>query len=230
VVEALSIWAYHWRLIDQLFSVSASTSPFTGRALPEPTTFKVSVENGSGIALQAQNVAAGLAAKGYRVSTVGERTPTGPLTETVVWYGGAPPPVNANWKNPGLEGAQSIMGQLEGPAIMGYNPALVTLGALVTVQTGTGLTLKPTEPTTATTLKSTTSSFTSSSLPTLAIQLAAANSTSSTTTTTTTTTIPDPGGIASNSNFGSPRATNPTLEAWDSRACNAAGTGPSSAP
>lgn len=99
-------------------------------------------------------MANGLRAKRYRVAAVGDRTPTGPLTETVVWYGGAPPPANANWKNPGLEAAQAVMNQLEGPDIMGYNPSLVTPGALVTVQTGTGLTLKRTNPSTvATTTK-----------------------------------------------------------------------------
>ena len=208
-------------LIDQLFGVSASMSPFTQTQLPAPATFKVSVENGSGLANQAQSIASGLRAKGYRIMAVGDRTPTGPLTETVVWYGGVAPPANANWKNPGLEAAQSVMGQLEGPAIMGYDPAEVTPGALVTVQTGTGLTLTPLSKVPA--KKVSASALVRSSV---FVELAASSSSSA----LTPTTIPDPSGIASNPNFGAPSATNPALEPWDPRACNAAGTGPSTTP
>lgn len=175
---------------------------------------------------QAQSVAAGLAAKGYHIAAVGDRVPTGPLTETVVRYGGVAPPANADWKNPGLEAAQSVMSQLEGPAIIGYNPALVTPGALVTVQTGSGLTLKPTVRTNVTaTTKAVTSSVRTTSLASNFIELASSSTGSS-----TTTTIPDPSGIASNPNFGVPSATNPSLEPWDPRACNAAGTSPSTTP
>jgi LCP family protein required for cell wall assembly len=216
-------------LIDQLFGASSGTSPFTEKALPAPSTFKVSVQNGSGATNQAATIAAGLTAKGYVVSSVGDRTPTGPLPETVVWYGGTPPPDTGDWRNPGLEAAQSVMSQIEGPAIMGYNPSEVTPGALVTVQTGIGLTLKPNVTTTPTTLKASTSALTSSSptltpysssLDALVVELAASSSS------TTTTTVPDPSGISSNPDLGTPSATNPTLEPWDPRACNAAGTGP----
>lgn len=126
-----------YNLVDQIFGVSMQMSPFSDRALPGPSTFRISVENGSGLVHQARNIAANLSSKGFRVIAAGDRTPTGPLTETLVWYGGAPPPAHANWENPALEAAQSVMSQLEGPAIMGYNPSLVTPGALVTVQTGT---------------------------------------------------------------------------------------------
>jgi LCP family protein required for cell wall assembly len=190
-----------YSLIDQLFGASSGESPFTGKALPAPSTFKIAVENGSGVANQAATVAAGFRAKGYRVSAVGDRTPTGPITETMVWYGGTPPPVNTDWKNPGLEAAQSVMSQIEGPAIMGYNPSEVIPGALVTVQTGTALTLKSIVSTKAPTVK-----------------------------TTTTTSVLDPSGIKSNPNLGTPSVTNPVLEPWDPRACNAAGTGPATKP
>ncbi|MBU6515898.1 MAG: LCP family protein [Acidobacteriota bacterium] len=223
-----------YSLIDQLFGVSIDQSPFTGRALPAPGSFKISVENGSGITNQATTVAAAFTAKGYRVASIGDRTPTGPIPETVVWYGGAAPPLHADWKNPGLEAAQSVMSQIEGPAIMGYNPSLVTPGALVTVQTGVGLTLKPTTPpasTTTTTPVANTSSWsppsssTSSSLGGFLVQMAAGSSSL-----TTTTTVPDPVGIATNPALGTPSATNPGLKPWDPRACNAAGTGPAPTP
>ena len=219
-----------YSLIDQLFGVSTSMSTFTGKALPAPSTFKISVENGSGIANQATTIAAGLTSKGYSVSATGDRTPTGPIPETMVWYGGPPPPDNADWKNPGLEAAQSIMSQIEGPAIMGYNPSEVTPGALVTVQTGTGLTLKPAVSTTTSTVKTSTTAFTSTrgsgTSASFLVELAA----SSTSTSTTTTTIPDPSGIKSNPNLGTPNPTNPALQPWDPRACNATGTGPATTP
>ncbi len=112
-----------YSLIDQLFGASMSMSTFTGKALPTPSTFKISVESGSGIANEATTIAPGVTSKGYRVLATGVRTPTGPIPETMVWYGGSPPPDNADWKNPGLEAAQSVMSQIEGPAIMGYNPS-----------------------------------------------------------------------------------------------------------
>jgi len=218
-----------YSLIDQLFGASMSMSTFTGKALPAPSTFKISVENGSGVVNQAALIAAGLTSKGYHVSATGDRTPTGPIPETMVWYGGPPPPDHADWINPGLEAAQSVMSQIEGPAIMGYNPSEVTPGALVTVQTGTGLTLKPSvATTTTTTLKTSTAAFTPTSggsIASLMVELAASSTSS-----TTTTTIPDPSGIKSNPNLGTPSATNPTLEPWDPRACNAAGTGPAPTP
>jgi LCP family protein required for cell wall assembly len=219
-----------YSLIDELFGASVGVSPFTSRALPAPSTFKISVENGSGIANQAAAVATGFTTKGYRVSAMGDHIPTGPITETMVWYGGTPPPDNTDWQNPGLEAAQSVMSQIEGPAIMGYNPSEVTPGALVTVQTGTGLTLKPTVATTRSTLKTSTAAFTSTRgsgmMASFLVELAA----STTSTSTTPTTIPDPSGIKSNPNLGTPSPTNPTLEPWDPRACNAAGTGPATTP
>jgi hypothetical protein len=217
-----------YSLINTLFGASTGMSTFTGKALPAPSTFKISVEIGSGLANQGATIAAGFTAKGYRASATGDRTPTGPIPETMVWYGGTPPPDNSDWKNPGLEAAQSVMSQIEGPASMGYNPSEVTPGSLVTVQTGTGLTLKPTVATTATTVKAGTSAYTSTttSLMSIIVELAA----SSTSTSTTTTTVPDPSGIASNPNLGTPSSTNPTLEPWDPRPCNSAGTGPAALP
>jgi hypothetical protein len=59
------------------------------------------------------------------------------------------------------------------------------------------------------------------------VELAASSTSSSSTTTTT---ILDPTGIKTNPNLGTPSATNPTLQPWDPRACNAAGTGPAPTP
>ncbi len=114
----------------------------------------------------------------------GDRTPTSPIPETMVWYGGTPPPHNADWKNPELEAAQSVMSQIEGPTIKGYKPSEVTLGAVVTVQTGTGLTLKPAVSTTTSNVKTNTTAFTETTVSrTMASFLVevAASSTSTTT-------------------------------------------------
>ena len=216
-----------YSLIDQLFGASMAMSPFTSQALPAPSSFKISVENGSGIANQAATIAAGLTSRGYHVVGIGDRTPTGPIPETVVWYGGTPPPDTGDWKNPGLEAAQSVMSRIEGPAIMGYNPAEVTPGALVTVQTGTGLTLKPTVTATTTTRTTGASPSATTSSATLA---SFTTRLTSNTPPVSSTTIPDPSGIKSNPNLGTPSATNPTLQPWDPRACNAAGTGPAPTP
>ena len=144
------------------------------------------------------------------VST-GDVTPDGPVSETVVWYGGSPPPPNGDWKSPQLAAAQAVLAELQGPAILGYNPKDVTPGAEVTVQTGTGLSVSAPvtkAPTTTTTLKKH-SGTTTTIAPSV-----------------TTTTVYVPPGLRGNGLFTTPSSVNPTLEPWDPRACNAAGTGP----
>jgi len=190
--------------VNQIFGVASGDNSFTGATLPAPSSFTMSVENGTGVANQAATTAQQLSAKGFRVASTGDVTPDGPVSETVVWYGGPPPPAHGNWMNPGLAAAQTVLNQLQGPAILGYNPANVTAGSLVTLQTGTGMTVKP-----ATTSTTSTSA-----------------SKSTTTTVATTSTQYDPPGIKSNSVFTAPSSVNEALEPWDPRACNAAGTGP----
>ena len=128
------------------------------------------------------------------------------MDETVVWYGGPPPPPNGNWNSPGLAAAQAVFAQLQGPVILGYNPKEVTPGALVTLQTGTDVTVRPTPHTTTHKKTSTTST-------TLARG-------------TTTTTVYDPPGVKTNNQFSAPSSVNTALAPYDPRACNAAGTGP----
>ncbi len=195
--------------VDQIFDVGAGDSPFTGAALPKPASVKVAVENGTGVTNQAAAVATPLHRWGFDIVATGDVTPDGPVSETVVWYGGSPPPANGDWKSPQLAAAQAVLAKLQGPAILGYNPKDVTPGAEVTVQTGTGLTVSaPVAVTTTTTLKKS----------------------SATTTTTrssvTTTSVYVPPGIKGNGDFTPPSSVNPTLEPWDPRACNPAGTGP----
>jgi len=100
---------------------------------------------------------------------------------------------------------------------------MVTKGAAVTVETGTDLSVTTTvvPATTTTTLKSSSTTTTSTKKVTSTTM-----STTSTTTSTTTTTIYDPPGVSTNTDFSAPNPTNPALEPYDPRACNAAGTGP----
>ncbi len=202
--------------LNRIFGVAAGFSSFTGKRLPSASSFPLSVENGTGVTNQAALVARQLTAKGFRVTATGTATPVGPVSETVVWYGGPPPPATGNWTNPALAAAQAVFAELQGPVILGYNPKEVTTGALVTVQTGTDLTVKSAK--SAAKTKSATKTATGG-----AKTKSAAKSTS-------TTTVYDPPGVGTNNSFSAPSPTNPTLEPWDPRACNAAGTGPAGAP
>ncbi len=182
--------------INSVFDVATNQNSFNYETLPKPQTFTLSVENGSNVAGQAQRIATSLSARGFRIRATGTRTPVGKANETVVWYGGSPPPTNANWVSPSLAAAQSVLRQLTGPAILGYDPSEVTPGALVTVQTGDDLGIVSKSTPVKTTKKKTG-------------------------VTTTTTTLLPTSGV-----FSAPTSTNQALEPYDPRACNAAHNGP----
>ena len=190
--------------VNKIFNVTAGMNSFTGTALPSPSSLKITVENGTGAANQAASIANPLRAKGFHVISTGNITSPGPVSESVVWYGGPPPPAHGNWTSPGLAAAQTVLAQLQGPAILGYNPKIVAPGAIVTVETGTGITVTP-RPTTKTTKPHTTTSKKSS---------------------VTTTTAYVPPGIKGSSTFTAPSAVSAALKPYDPRSCNAAGTGP----
>jgi LCP family protein required for cell wall assembly len=192
--------------VNQIFDVGTNDNTFTGAALPAPSSFKMTVENGTGVANQAASIANPLTAKGFDILSTGDVTSNGPVSESVVWYGGPPPPAHGNWTSPELADAQTVLAQLQGPAILGYNPKEVTPGAIVTVQTGTGLTVAST-------------ATTKTTKPSSATTAAKAGA-------TTATTVYVPPGIKGNSDFNAPSATDPALKPYDPRSCNAAGTGP----
>ncbi|MGA7833907.1 MAG: LCP family protein [Acidimicrobiales bacterium] len=200
------------KAVNAIFGVKAGYNSFTGTALPAPSSIKLTVENGTGSTNQAALIANPLRAKGYDVLSTGDVTPDGPVAETVVWYGGPPPPANGNWTSPAQAAAQSVLAQLQGPAVLGYNPKMVSTGATVTVQTGTGLTVSGASTTSATTTtKAKESGATTSTSPKSSV---------------TTTTVYTPPGIKGNADFTVPSQTSMPLQPWDPRACNAAGTGP----
>ncbi len=198
-----------FNVVDQIFGVPSGVNSFTGKQLPAPSSFPIAVVDGTGVASQAALVTRQLAAEGFRVAATGNRTPDGVVDETVVWYGGPPPPANGDWTSPALAEAQRVFSRLQGPVILGYNPKEVLPGTLVTVQTGTDVTVKAAPHTTTSKHK--------------------AKKKSSTTTITggtTTTTVYDPPGVRTNNQFSAPSAVSATLAPYDPRACNAAGTGP----
>lgn len=199
--------------VNRVFGVKTGDDSFTNLALPAPASVKLAVQDGTGVSSQAALVAQQLGALGFDVTSNGSVTPNGPVSETIVWYGGPPPPANGDWTSPSLAAAESVMDELQGPAILGYDPAMVAAGSVVTLQTGTGLTVK--SPVASTSTTSTTTTVKGS-----------ATTTTSTVPATTTTTIYDPPGIATDPDFTAPSSTDQALQPWDPRACNAAGTGP----
>jgi LCP family protein required for cell wall assembly len=199
------------KAIDTIFDVKSGMDSFTGQALPSPSSVKLTVENGTGVTNQAALIANPLRSKGFDVLSTGDVTPDGPVSETIVWYGGPPPPANSDWTSPALAAAESVLDQLAGPAILGYDPHAVTPGATVTVQTGTSVTVIPTASTTTSTK---------------ATHASTSKTTTTTGPTTTTTTAAEPPGMRGNPDFTAPSAVDQPLQPWDPRACNAAGTGP----
>jgi LCP family protein required for cell wall assembly len=200
-----------WQTVDQIFGVQTDQSPWTGKPLPLPDAFHVSVENGTGTANQAATVAEALDHKGFVVNQTGDRTPVGTPEETFVWYGGGPPPASGNWKSASLQAALRVMTVLQGPVTLGYDPAMVTHGDMVTVQTGSDLSIATKNwaapPTTTST------SSTSSTIATTTVKG------TTTTTVATPTTVYDPPGISSDNNFSAPSFTAQPLEPWDPRTC-----------
>lgn len=188
--------------VDRILGVSATTNSFTGQPLPSPSSFVISIKNATGLANQASVVARELGARGFRVKSTANMTPVGKVGETVVWYGGVRPPANGNWTSPSLADAQTVLAQLQGPVILGYDPSQVAPGSLVTIQTGTGLTVK--------------------AAPTVATASSSKHQNSA----ASAATVYDPPGVKANGLFSAPSLVNQALEPYDPRACNAAGTGP----
>jgi LCP family protein required for cell wall assembly len=210
--------------VNSIFGVASGDSSFTNQPLPRPVSVAVSVEDGTGVASAADLVGTQLASLGFDVTATGSMTPVGSVSETVVWYGGPPPPANGNWISPSLAKAQAVQAELRGPVILGYDPAEVTKGDAVTVETGTDVSVRPPTPVASTTTTLTKKSTTTTTLHKK--KSTGATTTTTSATSTTTTTIYDPPGVGANSDFSAPNPTSQALAPYDPRACNAAGTGP----
>ncbi len=114
--------------IDQVLGISGTINPMTGQPLPSPAKVSVSVENGTGTYDQAADTGAALGALGFHVVGTGDATPTGDVSETVVYYSSLAPSAEA--------AAEEVTHAMTGSVVMAYDPSQVTDGAEVTVVTG----------------------------------------------------------------------------------------------
>jgi len=126
--------------IDEFLGIGPDTDAVTGGQLPTPASVSLSVENGTGAANQAAQTQASLQALGFHVSSIGDVSPTGPLSETVVYY------ASAQYEPEAALVARSMSGAV----IMALGPT--TGGAQVTVVTGSDFAVNApsTQPTTTT--------------------------------------------------------------------------------
>ena len=147
------------QVIDQFLGIGPTTNTMTGEPLPAPSTVTVSVLNGSGVTNQATDTSAALGALGYRMVGLGDSTPVGTQSETVVYYAHRTPAEHA--------AAQAVAKSMSGAVLTAVGPTVD--GAEVTVVTGSQFTVNPpatsATPSTAatpTTAPSTTSTTTAS--------------------------------------------------------------------
>ncbi len=201
-----------WLAIDSIFGAKPDQSPWDDKVLPVAGSFPMSVVNGTGVYHQATIIGHALDAKGFHVTATGDATPYGPTSETVVWYGGPPPPKNGNWHDPDQADAMRVMTELQGPVTLGYDPSQVTRGDAVTVLTGTDVSIATKDWTSTTTTPTSTSSTTTTT--TLHKKKAGKPK-------VTATTVYDPPGVRTDPNFSAPSALAQPLEPWDPRACTA---------
>jgi LCP family protein required for cell wall assembly len=143
--------------IDQFLGLTPGDDTYSGGALPAPSNVTVSVLNGSGTFNQATDTAAGLKALGFQIGTVGDTTPVGQQSETVVYYSSKTPAQ--------LAAAQAVANSMSGAVIMAKDPSQVQAGSQITVVTGTDFSVNAPapSPSTATPPSSTTTTTPSSS-------------------------------------------------------------------
>src|SRR3984957_1289374 len=119
--------------IDRFLDVAPSVNTMDGEPLPKPSSFTVSVVDGTGIANQAHVIAAGLRRRGFVIHGVGTATPFGVREETGVYH--------ATNSAASLAAAQAVIHTIEGPAVMALGRT--TAGATVTVLTGSDAPVLP---------------------------------------------------------------------------------------
>jgi LCP family protein required for cell wall assembly len=125
-------------VIDQVLGIGSSVDSMTGSPLPTPSNVTVSVMNGSGAYNQATTTAAALQSLGFRTVGIGDSTPVGDVSETVVYYGSHAPAIEA--------AAEDVARSMTGAVVMAYSPSQVADGAQVTVVTGTQFAVNPPAP------------------------------------------------------------------------------------
>jgi LCP family protein required for cell wall assembly len=112
------------QVVDSFLGVGAGRDTMTGKPLPTPGSFTVSVLNGTGVTGQAGATKAALAAFGFDVTATGDSPAAGAVSETTVYY------------SAGHEAAaERVARALTGSVAMGLGPT--DGGTAVTVVTGT---------------------------------------------------------------------------------------------
>ena len=179
--------------IQAFLGINGDTNTMNGKPLPKASEVTVSVMNGSGVSGQASATASSLQALGYKIGTVGDVTPVGPVAETLVAY---------NSKDPAtLAAAQRVLRSISGQAILAYQP---TNTNPVTVITGTHFSIaSPPPPPSSTTTTTTTTTTKPKGTTTTTVPPS-----------TTTTTVPG---------FAPTTQSTSGLEPWDPRSCTPTG-------
>ncbi len=168
-----------------------------------PSSVTVSVLNGTGTPGQGAGTAASLRALGFNVTGVGQATPGGNPSETVVRYA------------PGYQAqAEKVLSEISGEAVMGEGGT--SPGSNVTVLTGAAFSIA--SPSTASTASSTTASSSTASSSTASSSTASSSTASSTTTTPATTGSSTVSQLARN-DLWSPNHSSQQFW-WDPKACS----------
>ncbi|HEY1829290.1 MAG TPA: LCP family protein [Acidimicrobiales bacterium] len=122
-----------WSTIDKVLGIGATINSMTGSKLPAPSSVTVSVMNGTETTNQAEDTASALSALGFHTVGVGDVSPSGDVSETVVYYGSRSAATVA--------AAEAVARSMTGSVVMGYDPSQVADGAEVTVVTGSQFTV-----------------------------------------------------------------------------------------
>jgi LCP family protein required for cell wall assembly len=184
--------------VDQALGITAATDSMTGEPLPAASAVTVSVLNGSGTTDQAADTSTALSTLGFHMVGVGDTSPTGDVSETVVYYGSKSPT--------DVAAAEKVVRSLSGAAVMAYDPGQVVDGAQVTVITGSQFAVNAPAP------------VVSSTATTVAGQTTVPAATTTTSASSASTVSSSSPGIAS------PSPTTSNLRPWDPRACSAKAT------
>jgi hypothetical protein len=145
--------------IDRFLGVDGSIDTMTGKHLPAPSSFTVSVMNGTGVTDQAADTGRALTALGFDVGTLGDSTPVGTPAETVISY-----------RTKADEAAAELVARsFSGLVVLAKGPT--SAGSDVTVTTGTDFSVSsaPAGVTGSTTTTSTTASTSTSTSTSTAV-------------------------------------------------------------
>jgi LCP family protein required for cell wall assembly len=190
--------------VDRFLDLAPSINTMTGKPLPKNASITVSVVDGTGVTNQAQVIAAGLRRQGFIIHGLAAATPFGTREETIVYH--------ANNSAIALAAAQAVLHTIEGPAVMALGPT--TGGALVTVLTGSDISVLAPRP--LVTPTTTTTNVKHKKRKTAA--------TTTTTNPNAPLTVVDPPAVKTDTSLSAPTDVIQALQPWDPRSCGPGGT------